>query len=100
MNRMKFSAVLLAGGQSTRMGRDKAGIVLDGIPLWQRQFEILRELRPHEIFISGPPRKEWSGLEVVADETPDAGPLAGLVASLRRCRSPLLLVLAVDLPRM
>src|SRR5207249_3240059 len=71
-----------------------------GAPLWRRQIETLRALGPCEIFISGPPREEWSGFAVIADETPDAGPLAGIVASLRRCAGSHLVVLAVDLPRM
>jgi molybdenum cofactor guanylyltransferase len=97
---MKISAVLLAGGKSTRMGRDKADIEIDGEKLWQRQVRILRELSPDELFISGPPRVEWSGLAVVSDAQPGAGPLGGLVASLRHCAHPMLVVLAVDLPRM
>lgn len=97
---MNFSAVLLAGGKSIRMGRDKAFLDIGGTPLWRRQIGILRALAPVEIFISGPPRPEWSGFPVVADATPDAGPLAGVVAGLRRCAGSHLVVLAVDLPRM
>jgi molybdopterin-guanine dinucleotide biosynthesis protein A len=37
---------------------------------------------------------------VVHDSVPDAGPLAGIVAALAKCRGAHLLVLAVDLPRM
>ena len=39
-------------------------------------------------------------LEIIADAAPDAGPLGGLVAALRRCKNTRLLVLAVDLPNM
>jgi molybdenum cofactor guanylyltransferase len=99
---MIFSAALLAGGRSSRMGRDKAFLEIDGIPLWQRQVQLLRKLNPAEIFIAGPAQPEWirNGLEVVADAARDSGPLGGLVAVLRRCRNPQLLVLAVDLPNM
>ena len=41
---MTFSALLLAGGESRRMGRDKATIEFDGRPLWKRQMELLRAL--------------------------------------------------------
>lgn len=50
--------------------------------------------------ISGRPRAEWSACEIVADAMADAGPLAGVAAALQRCSAPLLVVLAVDLPRM
>lgn len=95
-----FSAMLLAGGKSTRMGCDKALMPLDKVPLWQRQIETLRALKPNEIFISGPAREEWREFETSRDAVTNAGPLGGIAAGLRRCESPLLLVLAVDMPRM
>ncbi len=101
------SAVLLAGGRSSRMGRDKALLALlgDGRPLWQRQLDdVLRPLRPTELFFSGPTRAGLpSDVRVLADETPgQRGPLAGIAAALgaMRADSALLLVLAVDLPAM
>ena len=84
------------------MGRDKAFIEIEGVPLWQRQLGILERLGPAEIFLAGPPRPEWSsaGCTIIPDAQNDAGPLAGLVAGLRRCSTSLLLALAVDLPHM
>jgi molybdopterin-guanine dinucleotide biosynthesis protein A len=84
------------------MGEDKAFIKVDGEVLWRRQLAILRALEPRELFVAGPERDEWrdAGAIVLADAIPDTGPLGGLVSGLRRCRAPLLLVLAVDLPRM
>ncbi|NJL18924.1 MAG: NTP transferase domain-containing protein, partial [Bdellovibrionaceae bacterium] len=37
------AAALLAGGQSRRMGRDKALLDCGGIPLWRRQWEFLKD---------------------------------------------------------
>ena len=97
-----FAAVLLAGGQSRRMGRDKALLPLpDGRLLWQRQLAVLRELDPAELFISGPPRPDFPGeIPLLTDAAPGLGPLAGIAEALTVMRSPLLVVLAVDLPRM
>lgn len=92
-----FSAALLAGGKSTRMGRNKALIEIDGLPLWQRQLRILEELKPGEIFISG--EFDSPGYTSIPDAQINAGPLGGIVASLRHCSTPLLVVLAVDLPK-
>jgi molybdopterin-guanine dinucleotide biosynthesis protein A len=97
---MRCSAVLLAGGKSSRMGCDKAFLQIAGEPLWRRQLATLRRLSPEQLMISGPPRAEWADNEVVADETVEAGPLAGVAAALRSCTTPRLVVLAVDLPRM
>ncbi len=95
---MRFSAVLLAGGKSSRMGRDKALLEFEGKPLWRRQLDTLRRLSPNELFISGSQRD--SAVVTIADEVPDAGPLAGIAAALRRSSSPCLIVLAIDLPMM
>ncbi len=97
-----FTAVLLAGGKSARMGRDKAGVLIDSQPLWQRQLATLRAIHPHELFISGKPDGPYAdtGVEILADNFPGLGPLAGLEAALRRASHPLVLVLAIDLPAM
>jgi len=99
---MKCSGALLAGGESRRMGLDKAGMLVGGVPLWQRQIAILRETGVDEVLVSGPDRPEWrdAGLIVVEDEPPACGPLGGLVSVLRRTAHPLILVLAVDMPSM
>lgn len=84
------------------MGRDKAGVLVDGQPLWQRQLSTLRELHPPELLISGKADGPYAGcgIEIVADLTPGRGPLSGLEASLQRASHPLVLVLAIDLPSM
>jgi molybdenum cofactor guanylyltransferase len=97
---MRHSAILLAGGKSSRMGRDKAFLEFDGQPLWRRQIETLRALSPEQLLIAGPPREEWREFELVADIIAGAGPLSGVVAALRKCTAPHLVVLAVDLPGM
>lgn len=99
---MKFSAVILAGGKSTRMGRDKAWVEHDGKPLVQLAVEKVRELGVAQIFISGRPDKDYSRLKcrVLFDLEPGFGPMGGIERGLHECVSPLLLVLAVDLPRM
>ena len=79
------------------MGRDKARLEIDGQPLWRRQLDTLRELNPEQLMIAGP---AFGGAEAVADEWQNAGPLAGIGAALQKCVAPLLVVLAVDLPRM
>lgn len=84
------------------MGRDKAGIVVGGQPLWERQLGILRRLGPAELLISGQPDGPYAeaGVEIVPDLTPGCGPLSGLEASFRRAAQSLVLVLAIDLPAM
>ena len=99
---MKFSAVLLAGGESRRMGSEKATLLFHGEPLWQRQIRVLRELESQEIFISARSELPWRpvDIELILDEAPSRGPLSGLAAALLRMRTNHLLVLAVDMPFM
>lgn len=100
---MSFSAVLIAGGKSTRFGEDKAFVFWQGEPLWKHQVSKLRQLNPAEILISCREDQKFEGSETffrVHDEVKDRGPLAGLSASLNHASEPLTLVLAVDLPNM
>lgn len=100
---LPLTAVLLAGGRSSRMGRDKAEILLpDGRPLWRRQLEdVLRPLGPAEIFLSGPGREGLpADVRVLPDAAPGLGPLSGIAAALGSAATPLVAVLAVDLPGM
>ena len=97
-----FTAVLLAGGRSTRMGRDKAALVVDGQPLWQRQLATLRATGASELLISGRADGPYAsgGVTIIEDLTPDAGPLAALEAVLPRISASHAIVLAIDLPAM
>ena len=99
---MRCSALILAGGKSRRMGRDKARLELAGRPLLARQIELARELGADKIFISGRAGADYAafGCEVLFDFYPEAGPLAGVERGLATATAPFLLVLAVDLPRM
>lgn len=99
---MNFSAVILAGGKSSRMGRDKAFLEIGRQTLLARQIEIVRAAGAVEVFISGRDGTDYSAFNcrVLKDNFRDAGPLAGIEAALAAATNPLLLVLAVDLPAM
>lgn len=99
---LTLTAVLLAGGESRRMARDKAALVLHGEPLWQRQLRLLHQLGPHALWLSARQVPLWRppGVEVVIDPSPPRGPLAGLLACLRRLATSHVLFLAIDLPQM
>ena len=99
---LSFSAVLLAGGESRRMGTDKATLLFCGKPLWQVQLETLRRLRPIEIFLSARTDPSWrpNDVQFIADIPPSYGPLSGLAASLAKIHTAHLLALAIDMPFM
>jgi molybdenum cofactor guanylyltransferase len=92
-----ISAFVLAGGQSTRMGTDKAFVVLEGRTLLARALNLVSTLTS-DVRILGSRTKFGAFGTVVEDEFPDHGPLAGIHAALRASISDLNLILAVDMP--
>lgn len=84
------------------MGRDKAALLIEGQALWQRQLATLRATGASELLISGRPDGPYagSGIPIIADLTPGAGPLAALEAVLPRITTSHVVVLAIDLPAM
>lgn len=99
---MDFTALLFCGGESRRMGRDKATLLWHGRQLWAWQLDKLRALQPNKILLSARSDPAWrpEDVEVVLDDPPSRGPLGGLRAGLARMETSYLLALAVDLPFM
>ena len=93
----KLSAILLAGGKSSRMGRDKAMLPFQGMSLLEWQVRKLRGLGIGDIMLSGS-RGGLEGVRVIPDEYPGRGPLGGLHACMKAARRPDCLVLSVDVP--
>ena len=78
-----MTAVILAGGKSRRMGRDKLLLPLSGERLLDRAVRRYREVFPRVLVsVSGPERYPELGEARVCDRYPGAGPLAGLHAGL------------------
>lgn len=95
----RVSALILAGGNSTRMGTDKALLDSGGITVIERVFVQLRDVFPEVIISANDPAKySFLGAEIVTDKHRDAGPIAGISAGLEICANPMLFVIACDIP--
>lgn len=94
-----MNAVILAGGRSRRMGRDKAVLPVGGVPMIVRLVEALRPCCGEVLVVANDPAP-FAGLpvRVVPDAFPGLGPLAGLHAGLLASGDDLNFVLACDLP--
>jgi molybdopterin-guanine dinucleotide biosynthesis protein A len=92
-----LTAFVLAGGKSTRMGRDKAFLPWADGTLLSHALKLLAEVTPN-MRIVGDARKFASFGVVVEDIYPDRGPLGGIHAALTNTMTDMNLVLAVDLP--
>ena len=92
---------VLAGGRSSRMGRDKALIEIAGETLVERAARILRDAGLG-VSIAGAragvsDRLEWLG-PMIPDAEADRGPLAGVCAALRVLRGRWAVFVPVDAP--
>ena len=107
-----IAGVVLAGGRSTRMGRDKAWIQVDGEALILRQLRLLQRSGVGRVQVSVGSgdlaaadrfRTELpQGVVCLPDAYPDGGPLVGIAGALGAMQAgeSHLVVLAVDLPRL
>ena len=96
--------LVLTGGTSSRMGRDKAFLPSpnNGISLIAHQATLLRSIGADDLLISGHAGVDYGipGARVVTDAVADCGPLSGLAVVIAAARHPRVLVIAVDLPHM
>lgn len=97
---VSFVVAVLAGGRSTRMGRDKALLVHEGRTLLERQVTQAWGLAPQAVFVVGRAQAELGKLQAVGlpDAQPGLGPLGGLATVLAATQAAHVLLLAVDMP--
>ena len=91
--------LVLAGGQSSRLGQDKTHVVHEGRTLLVRSAELLGR-HVDEVYVScRHPERVPAPWPVIVDETERIGPAGGIITALRKLNGPVL-VLACDLPFM
>lgn len=96
---MKTAAVILAGGMSRRMGRDKAALPFGEETMLSR---LVRTYSPHfdltAVSVNAAGRFDTCGALEVVDRRPGDGPLAGLEAAFLDTGADLIFLTATDLP--
>lgn len=97
--RGELAGLILMGGESVRMGRDKATLRLAGKPLWEIAVSTLRPLVDTVILVESSLSSIAPGsYRVLTDDPPGHGPLGGLVTGLEQSGYQHHLVMAVDYP--
>jgi molybdopterin-guanine dinucleotide biosynthesis protein A len=99
-----LSGILLAGGASTRFGREKVVEPLDGEPLFHRPLRALLATCDEVVIVLAPGVVELplpsnaSGARFAHDEVAHGGPLVGVRTGLAHVRSPLAAIAGADMP--
>ncbi len=95
----QITGVILAGGQSRRMGENKALMSLGGMRLIDRVVQVMREVCPQLLLVTNSPDVYAGlGLPMVGDVWPDKGSLGGIYSALYHAKTPYCLVVACDMP--
>src|SRR5271154_3497903 len=95
----KFAGFVLAGGQSSRMGRDKAMLEIDGASMIRRAINLVRSVGIEPVVVGSPGEfKRQLDARVITDEWPGAGPLGGIATALSESDKQWNLVIACDMP--
>ncbi len=91
---------VLTGGYARRMGRDKALLAIDGVPMATHVARAMFEAGASEVCAIGGDATTLDvlGLRIVPDQDPHEGPLAGIVAALRDASEEVVVVSACDMP--
>ena len=95
---MSVGGFVLAGGGSTRMGRDKALLPVGECTLLERVARAVAEAAGNVTIIAPPDRYSQFGFTVVPDQVEGKGPLGGLHTALSRTDSDWNLIVACDMP--
>ncbi len=94
----EIAGFVLAGGESSRMGRDKALLELEGVPLVMRAARLVKSVASTATVIGPLHAFQPLHLRAIPDDWPGAGPLGGIATALRASEAPWSLVIACDLP--
>ena len=95
----QVAGVVLAGGQSRRMGQDKALLTIGGRTLLARTLDVLRSIAA-EVVVIGPPERaaQAGGVRVLPDAFPGTGPLGAIATALQAVEHDRMVLVACDMP--
>lgn len=96
---IKITGVILAGGKSTRMGREKSLLEINGIKFIDRIISVYRRIFPEIIIVTNTPEKyKDTGIKLYKDIIPGKGSLGGLYTGILEAENEYSFVIACDMP--
>lgn len=94
-----MTGIILSGGESRRMGKDKAFLAIDGIPMIERVLGVFRRVFDRIIIVTNMPDAYRSyGVVMVGDALPDRGSLTGIYSGLLASGDDYNFIAACDMP--
>lgn len=94
-----ITGVILAGGKSTRMGRNKSLLDVGGISLIEKTYQIMASLFPDVVLITNTPEEyDFLNCRCQPDIYLGIGSIAGLHAALSTCDTDRIFVVPCDMP--
>lgn len=96
----KFTVAILIGGDSSRMGADKATLQIEGVAMAERVSKAAHAAGASEVLLVGGPQKRASALTGTwkKDSFPGEGPLGGVITALKAATHDAVVVLSCDMP--
>ncbi len=94
----KITGILLAGGMSSRMGREKGSLMISGRMMYEYPLEALESICDEILISSCTPLPGNLSYPIVCDEISGIGPMGGIHTCLERSSNDLNLVISYDLP--
>jgi molybdopterin-guanine dinucleotide biosynthesis protein A len=91
------TGVILAGGRSSRMGRDKASLIVSGVPLFEGVLTVLQRVFAEVLIAGDRPDLCRPQVPCLTDLYPGSA-LGGLYTALLAARTPFIFAAACDLP--
>ncbi len=95
----EVAGIVLAGGRSSRMGRNKAFLEVGGRSIIKRVLDVLSPITSEQVIVArtGKPYKDL-GVPVVLDKAPAAASMVGIYSGLLAVKAPYGFCVACDMP--
>lgn len=94
-----ITGIILAGGNSTRMGTDKGTLTLDNITFTQHIINQLTPIVDEVIIVSNHKNYDEFGVKRISDNVKDYGPVAAVYTGLKASKTDHNLIISCDSPK-
>jgi molybdopterin-guanine dinucleotide biosynthesis protein A len=95
---MELTGIILSGGKSSRMGKEKGMCLLQGKPLIEYSFDLLKKFCDSIIISSSSNDYQYLGCQIVKDEIQGIGPAGGIYSCLRASGNDENFIISCDMP--